>query len=735
MNENQELIAAFVEESLEGLESLDQDLVLLEKNPDDQEVINKIFRVMHSMKGTGSFFEFENLVNLSHAAENLLDDVRSGKMNANSDVITVLLESSEVLRTILANIDQTQSEGDVTIKDIADRIHKIRIANEEQIAQQELVDQPHQEKLVSQQKLQIMTESSVRVDIERLDRLMNLVGELVLCRNQVMQYSKSMYDTQFAMTIQRLSHVTTDLQEVVMQTRMQPIERIWGRYPRVVRSLANSCNKKVNLVMTGEDTEIDKTLLEIINDPLTHILRNAIDHGIEDPEYRKRSGKPEEGTIHLSAYQEGGQIIVEIRDDGKGINPGFIRQQAVLKGIISEVDAQKLTDRDAINLIFVPGFSTVDNVTDMSGRGVGMDVVKDHIEQAGGVVDLTSVIGAGTSIQIKLPLTLAIMPAIVLKTRKSKYVVHQASLVELISLEENQIPDKIEFIRNVAVYRLRGTVIPLVSLDEILKEGTTLFDVIDTSSRINIVVLQAARKQFGLVVQGIYDTQEVVVKPLNRFMQKLQVYAGSTILGDGSISLILDIGGIARIANVEAMRKEALEWIGIQSVDEIQDTSTQFVVFAGQGGGQMALPLLEIHRLEKIPRQQIQMIGNHQVMQYQNKIVLLIEVKQVIEDRRDTPRDIDPYINADYVYVAVYENNSEKFGLILDASVDVIQVDVEGTAPATRTGVQYSMIMQGVITEVLDVNQIISLAYRNREEAIKFSRSEAISPGVQESKL
>lgn len=717
MNENQELIAAFVEESIEGLDAFDQDLVELEKKPDDHEVINKIFRVVHSMKGTGSFFEFEKLVTLSHTAENLLDDIRGDKLQATAEIITILLETSDVLRKILHNIDKTQAEGEIRIQELLEKIHLCRTTQleSEQNQTQGVEENPEP----SHHRMQIVTESSIRVDIDRLDRLMNLVGELVLCRNQVLQYSKSLYDTQFAIVSQRLSHVTTDLQEIVMQTRMQPIERIWGRYPRVIRTLANSCNKKVRLIMTGEDTEIDKTLLEIINDPLTHILRNSIDHGIEDPEYRLRSGKPEEGTIYLSAYQEGGQIIVEIRDDGKGINASYVKQQAVKKGIITEAQSQSLSDRDAINLIFVPGFSTVDTVTDMSGRGVGMDVVKEYIEHAGGVVELTSEVGVGTCIQIKLPLTLAIMPGIVLGTCKSKYVVHQASLVELICLEDDEIPDKIEFIRNVAVYRLRGAVIPLICLDEVLNEGRTLFDVIDQNSTINIVVLQAARRQFGLVVECIHDTQEVVVKPLNRFLQKMQIFAGATILGDGGISLILDVGGIARRANVEAIRKEALEVIGVQAQEELQDKSVQFVVFEGQDGGQMGLPLLDIYRLEKISLNDIQKIGLHHVMQYQNKILLLIDVRQVVEERRKQLRNTDLalseiYKNAHHLYVAVYEDGHEKFGLILSPNVDIMQIEVENTSKPTRAGVLYSTIMGNKITEVLNVSEIIAMSYRKR---------------------
>jgi two-component system chemotaxis sensor kinase CheA len=456
-----------------------------------------------------------------------------------------LLSAGKITEEQLAIALQRQDEGDTR------RVGEI-LVEEQAISPQEVT-----ETLKAQGEERAVVNETIRVDVSLLDDLMNLVGELVLARNQILQFTQNQGDPSFNATSQRLNLITTELQAGVMKTRMQPIENVWNKFPRVVRDLTISCGKRARLEMDGKHTELDKTLLEAIKDPLTHLVRNAVDHGLESPEVRRATGKADEGVVRLGAYHEGGQVIIEISDDGAGIDAAKLRRKAVQKGLMTAEEAAGRSDRDMLNVIFMAGFSTADAVSNISGRGVGMDVVKTNIEGIGGSVDVQTVLGKGTTFKVKIPLTLAIIPALVVTVGGDRYAIPQVSLLELVRLDvlHGQTGQNgqagIEWIQGVPVYRLRGRLLPLVFLDEVF-DNAAFSGSADRTGQLaereayNIVVVQADDHQFGLVVDEISDTAEIVVKPLGRLLKHVDAFAGATIMGDGRVALILDVGSLVR---------------------------------------------------------------------------------------------------------------------------------------------------------------------------------------------
>jgi two-component system chemotaxis sensor kinase CheA len=546
-----------------------------------------------------------------------------------------------------------------------------------------------------------VADSTLRVDVVQLDRLMNLAGELVLVRNQLLQYATRIEDTAFNPILQRLNLITTELQEGVMKTRMQPIGNVWNKFPRVVRDLAHACSKQVRLDMVGKDTELDKTLLEAIKDPLTHIIRNSVDHGVESPADRIAAGKPAEGVIHMRAYHEGGQVNIEIQDDGAGICASAVKQKAIERGLITPEAAERMSDRDLVNLIFMPGFSTAKQVTNVSGRGVGMDVVKTNITRIGGVVDMTSVEGEGTTLKIKIPLTLAIIPALVVKAGEDRFAVPQVSLLELVRLEGEQAKNGIEMLHGAPVYRLRGKLLPLVHLREQLG-----FAPIEDSQIINIAVLQAGDRSFGLVVDEITDTEEIVVKPLGSQLKQIRIFSGATIMGDGSVALILDVLGLAQQSRVISVDREQA-MADKERHEEDRDKDRQTLLLFRVGGSRMAMPLSEVDRLEEVEAGRIERAGEQEVIQYRGQILPLIRPERHLEERRSVPRSEGDEQRQD-VQVVVYSHNGGSFGLVVDAIEDIADESVTVKREATREGVLGVIVVQDKITEMLDVHRLAS---------------------------
>jgi len=584
-----------------------------------------------------------------------------------------------------------------------------------------------------------ISEGSIRVDVGLLDKLMNLVGELVLARNQILQFSTTQQDATFLNTTQRLNLITSELQEGVMKTRMQPIGNIWSKFPRVVRDLATACGKQVRLEMEGKETELDKTLIEAIKDPLTHLVRNAVDHGVEAPGKRAAAGKPAEGRLSLRAFHEGGQVNIEISDDGAGIDLERVKQKALEKGLITGEHAARMNDRETLNLIFLPGLSTAEKVTNVSGRGVGMDVVKTNIEKIGGTVDIQSRPAQGTTLKIKIPLTLAIIPALVVTSGGDRYAIPQVSLLELVRLEGEQASKGIEMIHGAPVHRLRGKLLPLVYLNRQLgvakpgEHGGQVAGGVPSTvpaasaagapaglpaahsehASANIVVLQADDRQFGLVVDEINDTEEIVVKPLGKQLKGITTFAGATIMGDGRVALILDVLGLAQRANVVSEVRDRNVAEKAAEVEASHDDGESLLLLRGPDDGRMAMPLSLVARLEEFDRGNVEKSEGRAVVQYRGQILPLLHLSSALLERRQQPRNLRPAPPAEgseKIQVVVYADQGRSVGLVVDRILDIAHERIATPKHVGREGTLGSVVVQGRVTELLDVKGIIQAA-------------------------
>jgi two-component system chemotaxis sensor kinase CheA len=547
--------------------------------------------------------------------------------------------------------------------------------------------------IVTEQPRASVADTSVRVDVAQLDRVMNLVGELVLARNQILQYGATTKDAAFASVSQRLNLLTTELQASVMKTRMQPIGSVWNRFPRVVRDLSNVCKKTVQLELEGSSTELDRSIIEAIKDPLVHAVRNAIDHGIESAERRRLAGKPATGRLRLSAYHEGGQVNIEVSDDGGGIDPEKVRARAVQRRLVSNERALSLNERELLQLIFLPGFSTAESVTHLSGRGVGMDVVKTNIEKIGGTVDVSSRLGSGTTLKIKIPLTLAIIPALIVTSGGERFAIPQVNLIELVRLEGAD-QRGIELLHGTPLYRLRGNLLPLVLLNDALELPRAAH-----GEPLNIVVLHADDRQFGLVVDGINDTEEIVVKPLGKELKGLAVFAGATIMGDGHVALILDVLGIAQRAGVLAPARE-LENAPQPVPAALPEARETLLLFRVASSARMAIPLAMVARLEEILPSQVERAGGREVVQYRGAVLPLVFLER---EFGATPR----VARAEPLLVIVYSERGKSVGLVVDEIVDFVDEVVRIEDQGRGGGLLGAAVIQGRVTDLLDVRAVI----------------------------
>jgi two-component system chemotaxis sensor kinase CheA len=560
------------------------------------------------------------------------------------------------------------------------------------------------------------SDSNIRVDVGLLDKLMNLVGELVLARNQILQFSTTQQDAVFLSTTQRLNLITTELQEGVMKTRMQPIGNIWARFPRLVRDLAMSCGKQVRIEMEGKETELDKTLVEAIKDPLTHLVRNAVDHGVETPQERLACGKPAEGRLFLSAFHEGGQVNIEISDDGAGVNLEQVKQKALERGVITPDHGARMSEREILNLIFLPGFSTAKKVTNVSGRGVGMDVVKTNVERIGGTVDMQSRPGQGTTLKIKIPLTLAIIPALIVTSGGDRYAIPQVSLLELVRLEGGQARKGIEMIHGAPVYRLRGSLLPLVYLNRALgieKEASGDGAEKPAADVANIVVLQADDRHFGLVVDEINDTEEIVVKPLGKQLKGITTFAGATIMGDGRVALILDVLGLAQRAKVVSEIRDRAVVEKAAETEVRHEDGESLLLLRGPDDGRMAMPLSLVARLEEFNCNSVETAEGRNVVQYRGQILPLIHLSSALPERRQQPRSLvpsEPSEENGKIQVVVYTDQGRSVGLVVDRILDITHETVKVQKHTGRQGTLGSLVVQGRVTELLDVKGIIQTA-------------------------
>ncbi len=748
MSDLSDIVNEFLVESHENLDQLDRDLVALERDPSDRATLASIFRTIHTIKGTSGFLAFRRLESVTHVGESLLSRLRDGVQTLTPEITSALLAMVDAVRQMLASIEKTTQDGDADYTALISQLTALQVAGgtakpaepspgeaiaaaaaeaalgPTPIAASTPPAEPAREEAqewvapgpevataapVETSSKAGVTESNIRVDVGLLDKLMNLVGELVLARNQILQWSSNAEDNTFLATTQRLNLITTELQEGVMKTRMQPIGNLWSKFPRVVRDLATACGKKIRIEMEGKETELDKTILESIKDPLTHIVRNSADHGIEAPDARRQCGKPEEGRLYLRAYHEGGQVNIEISDDGAGIDSEKVRQKALKRGLITAEQATRMSDRELVNLIFLPGFSTAEQVTNVSGRGVGMDVVKTNIEKIGGTVEVQSRPGHGTTLKIKIPLTLAIIPALIVTTGGDRFAIPQVSLLELVRLEGEQARRGIERIHGAEVYRLRGNLLPLIHLSKELAiaepERGGPADVI------NIVVLSADDRAFGLVVDEINDTEEIVVKPLGKQLKGLSVFAGATIMGDGRVALILDVLGTAQRSNVVSELHERSASDGKDKDAAASRDLETLLLFAVGEHGRFAIPLSLVARLEEVPIGSVERAGEDEVVQYRGHILPLFRLSKLLPET-GTAQERDP------MQVVVYSQGDRSVGLVVDRILDIVDEHVVLERRSCRAGVRGSAVIQGRVTDLLDVQGIIRAIDPNFFESI-----------------
>lgn len=753
-----EIVAEFLVESHENLDQLDQDLVALEREPASRELLSSIFRTVHTIKGTCGFLAFGMLESVTHGGESLLSRLRDGEMTLTPQLTTILLEMVDAVRSLLASIEESGGEGNAdysglvgrllavlddpgaeaavdmtSADDLAETLDSPAVAEGEPeprlgellverglsvddltlaLAEQEFGDprllgeilvgngaitsKEVSDALQTQGAARrSVADSSIRVDVDLLDGLMNLVGELVLTRNQLLQRAATRQDGELQRTAHRLNLIAGELQEGVMKTRMQPIDSVWSKLPRVVRDLCVSLGKSVRVEMEGRDTKLDKTILEAVKDPLTHLVRNSVDHGVEQPALRVAAGKPAEGRLLLRAFHQGGQVNIEITDDGAGIDPVKLRAKAVSRGMLTPEAAEQLGDRETLQLIFHPGFSTAAAVTNVSGRGVGMDVAKTNIEKIGGAIDVVSAVGQGTTVRIRIPLTLAIIPALVISSAGNLYAIPQVNLLELVRLEREQAHTRIETIQGTPVYRLRGALLPLVDLREQLglapvEQGTTF-----------IVVLKADGRQFGLVVDEIKDTEEIVVKPLGKQLRGIALYAGATIMGDGRVALILDANALARAAGMTSDASGTRDGVSA-TITDVQRAS--LLVLGLSDGRRVALPLSAVNRLEQFPLHHLERIGGHEVVQYRGEILPLVRMDSALQSFGD-------HSEADPIQVVVCEHDGRMVGFVVAQIHDIVEDDLAVRTPLDTGGHQGSAVVGEHVTELVDVGRAVSAIY------------------------
>jgi two-component system chemotaxis sensor kinase CheA len=762
MNQPDEALTEFLIESHENLDQLDRDFLALESNPSAAERMSSIFRTIHTLKGSAGFLGLSRLERLAHSGESLLSLLRDGLLTLTPEMTSALLAMVDCVRALLRGIEETGAELEIDASDVQARLEKLRgpqsarpapaaqplqffssppavptvptVPRVEDAApalaplpktnhapppEPKPVDvaprpvnaappaaavgsdsppRPVDAQREAQSGGSAVADSSVRVDVGLLDRLMNLVGELVLARNQMVEFGARIEDPEFVGASQRLNHITTELQQQVMKTRMQPIGNVWTKLPRVVRDLAITCGKQIRIEMIGKETELDRTILEAIKDPLTHIVRNAVDHGIEAPDARAARGKPRTGTLSLKAFHEGGQVNIEIADDGGGLNLDAIRRKAIERNLVTQERAARLSPHELMQMIFVPGFSTAAQVTSVSGRGVGMDVVKTNIERIGGTVDISSTAGSGTNMRIKIPLTLAIVPALMVEVAGQRYAIPQVNLLELVRLESEQARASVERIHGVRVYRLRGRLLPLVFLGEQLRAGPRSSE----DESINIVVLQADDRQFGLIVDEVRDTEEIVVKPLGKELKGISVFQGATILGDGRVALILDIMGLAQHAGAVG-RGRAATLVGRGGAaggpSQARQEEQQAWLLFGVGENAMALPLSMVARIEEFPRTRLERAGGQTVIQYRREILPLILLDEAL--------GLGDGATPESLQVIVYSERGRSVGFVVGRILDVVEDVVNVERCTAQRGVLGAAVIQGRVVDLLDVQGLI----------------------------
>ena len=763
MNENEEFVREFLVESAENLDQLDQDLVALEENPRDPKRLASIFRTVHTIKGTSGFFGFAKLGAITHSGEHLLGQLRDGTIELSDRVTGALLTLVDAVRSILETIEKTGNEGDTDFRDLSQTLARVAeeaVAQRQDPARGDIVvtrlnalsvtqptvpqavqpqattplsataftplptaqsapadslavepgpTQPVVATAIAQPKASApaVVEASIRVDVGLLGSLVDLVGELVLARNQLQSTVNSdrpdmLKRPDLLKVVQRIHAVTGGLQSAVMKTRMQPIDQVLSKFPRIVRDLAVTCGKEVQLSIDGADTELDRSLIETIRDPLTHLVRNAVDHGIEPAAVRTSKGKPPAGRLSLRAFHESGRVTIEIKDDGGGIPVEAVRAKAIARGLIGAEEAGSLSDEQVLQFIFEPGFSTAAAVTDVSGRGVGMDVVKTNIEAIGGTVDISSQRDVGTTVRVRVPLTLAIIPALIVTCAGQRFAIPQAYVRELIALRAGSSV-AVEGLAGAPVMRVRGRLTPLVFLDSLLDLSVQSSGQSPSSG--TVVIVRVDDYEFGLVVEGIASSGDIVVKPIAGLIVSLGFYAGATVMGDGAVVLILDPRGIAQKEMIPARPDH----------EHASDASTptpdqypKYLLCETVLGRQIALPLEDVSRLEIFSPAQCEQAVGRMVVHRDGRLTALADIDNMLEgvsEKRSGPR-FEASAASSLTAVIVAESLGD-VGLRVKRIVEVIQSQSPINSAFCAAGVLGTIAIGGRATEVIDVRSLM----------------------------
>ena len=799
-----DLLQEFLTETVESLDVVDVELVKFEQDPNNEEILANIFRLVHTIKGTCGFLGLPRLGSLAHAAETLMGKYRDGSP-VTGEGVSLILQTIDRLKEILEVLEEEQTEpegtdddlislldamslgeqasaveaqpqqaapapetagaeipagamadlgdpalniverelkpGEVSLEDLerafneapgpedfaapvpetfaqdmSEAIAEPEPAIAEPVMAEPVVEKPAEVAVAEKRKTAdrrqkerraepsakgSVKSQTIRVSVETLEQLMTMVSELVLTRNQLLEMVRKHDDSEFKGPLQRLSNVTAELQEGVMKTRMQPIGNAWQKLPRIVRDLSLSLDKKIDLEMVGAETELDRQVLELIKDPLTHMVRNSADHGLEENSDRVMLGKPEIGKIVLSAYHEGGQIIIKIADDGRGIDAEKLKSKILERGLASEDELDRMNEAQVQKFIFHPGFSMAKEVTAVSGRGVGMDVVRTNIELIGGTVDMTSVVGKGTSFVIKIPLTLAIVSALIIEVSGQRFAIPQLSVIELVRTH-GEAGHSIEMINDTPVLRLRNKLLPLIYLNKQLNLEPAECSDNRKAGKEFVIVTQVGSQIFGVVVDSVFHTEEIVVKPMSNMLREITMFSGNTILGDGSVIMIIDPNGIAQNIAADSGAQAAVASQAESVAGNEQPDLTTLLVFSAGSKELKAVPLSLVTRLEEIDVTKIERSNGRDLVQYRGKLMPLVYVD-----------GYDPAYMAEKTRqpILVFTDEERSMGLVVDEIVDIVEdrlvIEIQSEVP----GVLGSAVIRESATELIDVAHYLPMAF------------------------
>jgi len=765
-----DLLSEFLTETAESLDVVDVELVKFEQEPNNSEILDNIFRLVHTIKGTCGFLGLPRLESLAHSAESLMGKYRDGA-TPTEDGVSIILETIDRLKEILEQLEQQGAEPDgsdetliaqldAMSQEAMDALNGVSAEPEPQPKPENVLERDIKPGEVSLDELEAAFQSApgpedelsaaspeptpepepepvsvpevsaapvkkepvvkkedvkakeggavkaqtIRVNVETLEELMTMVSELVLTRNQLLEMVRRLDDSEFKVPLQRLSNVTAELQQGVMQTRMQPIGNAWQKLPRIVRDLSKELDKQINLEMIGAETELDRQVLDQIKDPLTHMVRNSGDHGLETTAGRLAADKPEVGNITLSAYHEGGHIIIKIADDGQGLPTDKIKAKVISNGIATEAELEEMSENQIHKLIFHAGLSTAEKVTNVSGRGVGMDVVRTNIELIGGTIDLTSVEGEGTTFIIKIPLTLAIVSALIVESSGQRFAIPQLAVVELVK-SHAKAEHRIEMINDSPVLRLRNKLLPVISMSRLLGQEDTCKTIDGEEGQIDqnvfVVVVQVGGQTFGIVVDAVFHTEEIVVKPMSNMLRDITLFSGNTILGDGSVILIVDPNGIAQAVANERTGQDVQHVDKAEASDFIQnDEKTAMLVFRAGSQDLKAVPLSLVTRLEEIEVEKIERSNNRDLVQYRGKLMPLLYIEDNLSHNES---GVQP--------ILVFADEAHSMGLVVDEIVDIVEDRLSIEISSDKAGVVGSAVIKGRATEVIDVGYYLPKAF------------------------